>query len=395
MSDNTQQISPENNPTEKPFSAEQISRIERSTNNVQHIDVTERFTTAKMGFGADVLTIEAARKAIESLGDEHKDVMDKLRSQYEHADIRNVNYGLNTRYSGITEQQAVSVDVKEYSLAASLMGRFNQELYGSADTKDGPFATIDANGNKLEGQAFTDLVRDFQKTVLRNSEDELAHLAVRSEAQVTVGGVENDARYQILKQQFNNPELLRDLSPESYQILMDIKNDTTLNADEQLERYFNICDTNAVEQGVLTAEQAKFYHQDFLKPQESLLTQPQIRMTEHGLDVPPEALNSLLKSFLRGENILAPHLEQQHQEQFNVVKEVSQVALQGNLPPLPPERQQELNTALDYQNKATEEMEQAANNFTHDNANKPEMALENNFGLHNRNHSQATPKPKR
>lgn len=382
------------------FSADNYSmNIDLNSNRVRDVDNTQTFTTSKMGVGSDIFEIRSSRNELENMGEDVKDLMNSLRKEYLSTDHRNANYGQNNLYSGISETESGVVSAYEFNTALNLMKRFNEEVYGNINTKDGPFATLDENGKELDNVALTDIVQKFQKTVLRDAETELDNLRSKGEAQITVGGIENDERYKILKQQFNNPEILRKVSPESYDVLMNIKSDQTLSEDEQLQRYFEVCDTNAVEQGMFSKEQVKFYNANVLSAYqpEQEQSEAKITMTEYGLDMPQETWGKALKSLLRGENFIAEAQESSPQQelQLQAVEEVAKESGEYNLTPLTPEAQEQLNNALSYQNNAAEELNAAATQYANTPDNNPSLSNTNSLDLRNTQSNKMTPKPTR
>lgn len=66
-------------------------------------------------------------------------------------------------------------------------------------------------------------------------------------------------RYDILEQQFNNPELFGAASPNALLLINRIKADTSIPEDKKLEAFFQLSDTQNVNLGRLAVEKAKYY----------------------------------------------------------------------------------------------------------------------------------------
>lgn len=69
-------------------------------------------------------------------------------------------------------------------------------------------------------------------------------------------------RYGVLEQQFNNPNMLKAMSPAAAYLIEKIKNDITIPNDKKLEAYFQISDTQNVNLGRLDAKEAQYYRAD-------------------------------------------------------------------------------------------------------------------------------------
>lgn len=365
-------------------------------------DLTQRFSIYNIGFDFDINQLHKEREQLSSNlmkndlvkidKDDIQEYLDDLREEYSekfHDDVDNF-FLTQHRYrtTEVTAERIENVREKDFELSLSMMEKFNKEVFGD-NAYFSPFATKDANGNDLPEHEIKQRIEMFQNQVLHDLDwmqdsrkDILDNLAKR---QWDLGDLE-DERYIMLKQQFNNPELIQHISPESYDVIMSIKNDDTLSEDEKLKKYFEICDTNAVEQGVLTVEEAKFYNIEASLNSNQKLQDYNRQLLGLNQDL---TIGELLQQTLHEEK--SPK-EQFETEQIQEIDKVINDIKNNQGPDLTKEQQEQLNQAIDHQMNAGSEMEAALDRYANSPTSSP--SLGNTQDLRNKKNYQNSPKPR-
>lgn len=358
--------------TEKPFHSTDIDVTAKlGLDKDKTKDYSANFAKEAVGVGADLFEAKQLQEELMKHPLQRK-VIEFMQDRYDFQRQELADMTLEEREASRAERLE---EIKDY------LKEYNRFFHKSSKTEEGNFPLY-KNGVELKGPVLEQTLINFEAVVLRNLSDESEKLQDIQNKFTEARDAGENIRYQVLRQQFENPELLQRMSPETYKVITDLK-ESGMSPENQLTRYFQICDKQAVEQGVLTPEEAQFYNKFDSQSLSTLDNQGVLGQVDLGSN---QNLGQLIKSFLNQQNDLQLKGNEATPMVATKIQETVQNIADNQVESLPPDMQNQLNKAVEHQMKGGEQLELDAQRFTHDNS--PNASPELGYGPDLRNRQQ-------